>query len=176
MCTWCCVRSWQALESAVRNIPYFLSSLFLQAFSRLCSFSSAQGPAEIAVADVHLVLRQIVGQALDSTACVPLQRYTSLKRAIAGTAAAALSHMQGSLLWYKEQLQIATAAAAPHITQAARRHLPRSRRRPTCKVLISVYKSSNTHLSLRQSYKSLRQAVHRRHSSRVAIELLCIDV
>ena len=49
-----------------------------------------KGPADIAVEEVHTILRQIVFRTLESEDCKNLQQYTHLKREIAQTAAATL--------------------------------------------------------------------------------------
>ena len=49
-----------------------------------------KGPADIAVEEVHTILRQIVFRTLESEDCKALQQYTHLKREIAQTAAATL--------------------------------------------------------------------------------------
>ena len=49
-----------------------------------------KGPADIAVEEVHTILRQIVFRTLESEDCKALAQYTHLKREIAQTAAATL--------------------------------------------------------------------------------------
>lgn len=49
-----------------------------------------KGPADIAVEEVHTILRQIVFRTLESEDCKGLQQYAHLKREIAQTAAATL--------------------------------------------------------------------------------------
>ncbi|KAK9829182.1 hypothetical protein WJX72_004363 [[Myrmecia] bisecta] len=53
-----------------------------------------KGPADIAVEEVHTVLRQIVFRTLESEECRQLQQYTSLKREIAQCAASTLEGMR----------------------------------------------------------------------------------
>ncbi|KAK9831821.1 hypothetical protein WJX74_010754 [Apatococcus lobatus] len=53
-----------------------------------------KGPADIAVEEVHTILRQIVFRTLESEDCKNLQQYAHLKREIAQTAAATLETMR----------------------------------------------------------------------------------
>ncbi len=55
-----------------------------------------KGPADIAVEEVHTILRQIVFRTLESEDCKNLQQYTHLKREIAQTAAATLGMLPTS--------------------------------------------------------------------------------
>lgn len=68
------------------------------------------------MADVHLVLRQVVWQALESIACAPLERYTTLKREIAASAAAALSDMRGVYPHYSCELRAVAGTKTSHTT------------------------------------------------------------
>ena len=53
-----------------------------------------QGPADIAVEEVHAILRQIVARTIESEECKGLAQFTMLKREIATTAAASLETMK----------------------------------------------------------------------------------
>ena len=53
-----------------------------------------QGPADIAVEEVHAILRQIVARTIESEECKGLAQFTHLKREIATTAASSLESMK----------------------------------------------------------------------------------
>ena len=54
-----------------------------------------KGPADIAVEEVHVVLRNIVASTINSEDCKNLQQYAALKREIVNTASSAL----GRCVW-----------------------------------------------------------------------------
>lgn len=53
-----------------------------------------QGPADVAVEEVHSILRQIVARTIESEDCKGLAQFSLLKREIATTAAASLEGMR----------------------------------------------------------------------------------
>lgn len=53
-----------------------------------------QGPADVAVEEVHAILRQVVARTIESEECKGLAQYTILKREIATNAAASLETMK----------------------------------------------------------------------------------
>ncbi len=53
-----------------------------------------QGPADVAVEEVHSILRQIVARTIETEECKGLAQFTLLKREIATTAAASLESMK----------------------------------------------------------------------------------
>jgi dynamin 1-like protein len=53
-----------------------------------------KGPADIAVEEVHVVLRNIVASTINSEDCKNLQQYAALKREIVNTASSALEQMK----------------------------------------------------------------------------------
>ncbi len=53
-----------------------------------------KGPSDVAVEEVHAILRQIVARTLESEECKGLAQYGQLKREIATTGAAALESMK----------------------------------------------------------------------------------
>ena len=52
-----------------------------------------KGPADVAVEEVHAVLRSIVASSINSEDCKSLVQYTGLKRDIVQTAGAALGEV-----------------------------------------------------------------------------------
>ena len=85
-----CLASW-------RPQKHFLSSCW-----PACMLSSAflpvsqvlfKGPADVAVEEVHAVLRSIVASSINSEDCKSLVQYTGLKRDIVQTAGAALGEV-----------------------------------------------------------------------------------
>ncbi len=57
-----------------------------------------KGPSDLAVEEVHAILRQIVARTLEGEACAGLAQYGQLKREIATCASAALEKMKVLLL------------------------------------------------------------------------------
>lgn len=53
-----------------------------------------KGPSDVAVEEVHAILRQIVARTLESEECKSLAQYSQLKREIATCAAGALESMK----------------------------------------------------------------------------------
>ena len=53
-----------------------------------------QGPSDVAVEEVHAILRQIVARTLESEECKGLAQFNLLKREIATTAASSLEKMK----------------------------------------------------------------------------------
>jgi ribosome-binding factor A len=53
-----------------------------------------KGPSDVAVEEVHAILRQIVARTLESEDCKALAQYSQLKREIATCAASALESMK----------------------------------------------------------------------------------
>ena len=53
-----------------------------------------KGPSDLAVEEVHAILRQIVARTLEGEECKALQQYGQLKREIATCASGALEKMK----------------------------------------------------------------------------------
>lgn len=76
-----------------------------------------KGPSDLAVEEVHAILRQIVARTLESEECKALAQYGQLKREIATCASLALEKMKARATWARSPAPCLTVQRMPTVTR-----------------------------------------------------------
>ena len=111
---------------------------------QLCG--TVQGPSDVAVEEVHAILRQIVARTLESEECKGLAQFNLLKREIATTAASSLEKMKEDA---RKMVTTMVEMERSYLTAEVFREILQSSSNPEGSELVRTLSGHNVSLLLR---------------------------